>query len=224
MRINTLEGQKLNTYFQSLYPSEIDQLVLKARKLSEKFGKQSISMSHLEARILSTLIHAKGCHKFVEVGTLTGATAVWIAESLADNGELWTFEKDVQHAEAAQTIFEDYHQKSRTRIHLKIGDAGQMLTSIESEGPFDGIFIDGNKSAYGRYLDWAELNVKKGGLIIADNIFLGGSVFDQEIDSKFSAKQIEVMQKFNKRLANTDKYQSCIVPTSEGLMVAMKMF
>ncbi len=227
MRIQDTIKSNFQHYFESIYPFEANPLVGKSRKASEEFGKLGISMSHLESRILGTLIRGQSCSKFVEIGTLTGATAVWIAESLQENGQLWTFEKDLKHAEAAQKIFDEYHSQSSghsgRRIHLKVGDAVEMLPTIESEGPFDGIFIDGNKAAYCQYLDWAELNLRKGGLIIGDNVFLGGAVLGELDHSKFSPKQISVMREFNLRLANPEKYMSTLLPTAEGLMVAVKL-
>jgi predicted O-methyltransferase YrrM len=173
---------------------------------------------------MATLIHSHQCKKFVEVGTLTGASALWILQGLPEGGHLWTLEKDPLHARAAREIFDQYHQVQPSKgIHLIEGDARETLKTIEAEGPFDGIFIDGNKSAYGDYLDWAEAHLKKGALILADNIFLGGSVFTGN-SAQFSKKQIEVMRNFNERLANPEKYFSAIAPTEEGLFVAVKLF
>lgn len=221
---------EFDQYFSALYPQELHPLVGEAREKSQAFGKLGISMSHTESRIMASFIKSNQCKKFVEIGTLTGATAIWIAESLQEKGELWTFEKDLAHAEAARQVFETYHQKSHRRIHLKVGDAVELLGSIESDGPFDGIFIDGNKAAYGSYLNWAERNIRKGGLIIGDNVFLGGSVFNRSSEQlgsqsgpKFSAKQIQVMREFNQRLADSQKYQSALIPTPEGMMVAIKL-
>ena len=187
-----------------------------------ELGKAEISLSPAEARLVSTLIFSHGCKKFVEIGTLTGASALWILHGLHKEGTLWTFEKEKLHAKVAKEVLRQYQkQQESQKIHVVEGDAQETLSSIEDEGLFDGIFIDGNKGAYGFYLDWAEENLKKGALIIADNVFLGGAVFTGNT-AKFSKKQIEVMREFNRRLANFEKYQSAIVPTGEGLFVAIK--
>lgn len=211
-------------YLQSLFPTEIHPLIEKARKYSEEFGKSGISMTAYESRVMLSLIAAHESKKFVEIGTLTGATAIWISESMPTNSELWTLEKDEKHAQAAADVFQEYHQMRKDKkIHLVIGDAVETLKSIEDCGPFDGIFIDGNKAAYGTYLDWAEANLREGAIIIADNVFLGGSVWGEE-SSKFSEKQIRVMKEFNHRLADQKKYQSSLLKTDEGLFFAVKKF
>lgn len=217
MRDLTQDQSPQETYLLNLFPQEPSELFEKAREESVRLNKAAISLSPGEARLMATLIQSHGCKKFVEIGTLTGASALWILHGMGTKGRLWTFEKDPEHAKAARKIL-----KSFKNADVVEGDAEETLPSIEEEGPFDGIFIDGNKSAYGSYLDWAEKNLKKGALILADNVFLGGGVFTGNA-AKFSKKQIEIMRDFNRRLADPEKYQSAIVPTGEGLFVAIKL-
>lgn len=212
------------SYLHHLFPTEPIPLIQEARAASVSLGKAPISLSPSEARLMSTLIASHQCRKFVEIGTLTGASALWILHGLLPEGELWTFEKDLDHAQLAKNIFLQYEQRETSKkVHLIEGDARVTLPLIEQHGPFDGIFIDGNKSAYQSYLDWAEKNLRPGGLILADNVFLGGSVFTGNA-AQFSKKQIEEMKAFNERLADPAKYVSSIIPTGEGLFFAIKLF
>ncbi len=224
MRDLTQDSSPLENYLHMLFPTEPSELFEEARSASRELGKAGISLSPHEARLMSTLIGMHGCKKFVEIGTLTGLSALWILQGLKDGGELWTLEKDERHAKIAREIFEKYQETQPNRqVHLLEGDAQKTLADLDGKGPFDGIFIDGNKSAYEAYLDWAEKNVRPGGLIIADNIFLGGAVLTGN-KATFSKKQIDVMKSFNERLADPKRYQSTIIPTSEGLFVAIKLF
>jgi|SRR6185312_9888228 len=194
------------------------ELKLKAREFSRELSKEQISLSPVEARLMATLIAAHGAKKFVEIGTLTGYSALWILEALGESGHLWTFEKDEAHAGKAREVFSGIKN-----VTLVEGDAEATLPTISGHGPFDGIFIDGNKGAYGRYLEWAEKNLRKGGVIIADNVFLGGSVHTGQSEG-WSKSVIETMRSVNKRLADRSKYFGAIVPTAEGLFVAVKLF
>lgn len=196
-----------------------------AREFSDSLNKTGISLSPVEGRMLATLVKSHNCKSFVEIGTLTGSSGLWILRGLLHSGCLHTFENNPNHAEKAKIVFEQYqthfadHSKS---IHVHLGDAECLLPTITNAGPFDGIFIDGNKSAYGRYLDWAEQNIRTGGLIIADNVFLSGGVWGEQ-DHPFSEKQISVMQSFNARLADENKFLTTFIPTSEGLSVSIKL-
>lgn len=222
-----LNGPKslIEDYTNSLYHENSYPLITKARSASVELGKAGISMSDQEARTMAVFIKANRAKKFVEIGTLTGATALWISQAMGENSILWTFEKDANHTKIAEGIFKEFMNINPTqKIQCVLGDAQEELSSIEALGPFDGIFIDGNKAAYGHYLDWAEKNIKMQGLIVSDNVFLGGAIFQKNEGQKFSDKQIAVMKTFNQRLADPTKYYSVILPTQEGLSLAIKLF
>lgn len=207
-----------DTYWQNLFPDP-SALFLQAKEQSRHFKKEAISLTAAEGRLLSELVRQSNAKKFVEIGTLTGYSALWILSGM-DQGELWSFEKDPACAEWAQQCLQ---KNLWGKAHVIVGDALATLPSIENQGPFDGIFIDGNKQAYPAYLDWAEKNIKKNGLVLADNVWLGGSVYGAK-DDRFSEKQISAMKDFNHRLSDAQKYYSFIVPTQEGLYVAKKLF
>ncbi len=212
------------SYLHHLYPNEPNDLFRQARQASFDLNKSGLSLSQNEACLIACLMKMHQCQKVVEVGTLTGYSALWILEGLAAGGTLWTLEKDPAHANAAREIFRQFNETSKDKtVNLVEGDAEETLKALAADGPFDGIFIDGNKSAYCDNLDWAEKNLQKGALVIADNIFLGGGVFTGNT-AQYSKKQIEVMRRFNERLADPEKYFSAVVPTEEGLFVAIKLF
>jgi predicted O-methyltransferase YrrM len=218
MRALTEETFPVKDYIEGLYGAD-DALKLKAREFSRQLSKERISLSPVEARLLATVIATSGAKKFVEIGTLTGYSALWILDAVGTDGKLWTFEKDAAHAAKAREIF-----SGKNNVVLMEGDAEETLPKISGDGPFDGIFLDGNKGAYGRYLDWAEKNLRQGGLIVADNVFLGGSVHTGSTDEGWSKSVIETMRTVNRRLADRSRYFGAIVPTSEGLFVAKKLF
>lgn len=217
MRANTSWNNLVEAYTHRIWPSDETGPFREARRASEKFQKTQISLSSVEARMMSFLIHQNKCRKFIEIGTLTGYSALWILKALPSDGQLWTFEIDDRHASAAREVL-----AFDPRARVVQGDAEVELRTIEALGPFDGIFIDGNKAAYGRYLQWAEKHLCSGALILADNVYLGGSVLGGG-DGWGSPKQIEIMNQFNARLADPQLYASCLIPTDEGLLAAVKL-
>jgi predicted O-methyltransferase YrrM len=82
-------------------------------------------------------------------------------------------------------------------------------------------FIDGNKSAYGKYLDWALSHTKSGTVMVADNIFLWGGAWGDQ-GSKATPKQIEVMKKVNETLMDSENFLRFMIPTAEGLLIAVR--
>jgi predicted O-methyltransferase YrrM len=226
------KGQDIqpNSYLEQLFPSNslqgspFDDFLVRAKSAAEKLNKEGISILPYEGRLLANFIRQVHCKKFVEIGTLTGYSALWILQALQKPAQLFTLEKDLTHASIATEILNDACKQLFLDSSVKIipGDAMDSLPELSKEGPFDGVFIDGNKSAYLDYLKWSETNIREGGVIIADNVFLSGAVWGKEV-SHFSKKQIEVLQQFNQRLADPKKFKTIFIPTSEGLAVAEKL-
>jgi predicted O-methyltransferase YrrM len=100
-----------------------------------------------------------------------------------------------------------------------VGKAEDYLEDLLLKGPFDGVFIDANKSAYPAYLEWSLRAVKKGGLILADNTLLRGVV--PEDGEPAPSKIIQNLRNFNGKLSDPSLFDSVIIPTDEGLSVAI---
>jgi predicted O-methyltransferase YrrM len=207
-------------YVEKLMGAE-NQFMQQAREDSQTLGLDSISISALEANLISFQLQMINAKKVVEIGTLTGLSALHILQALPADGFLWTLEKSQEHYDLAQKNLEKEIKAQRCQIIL--GDARESLQSISSQGPFDAVFIDGNKAAYLDYFDWALANVKSGGLIIADNVFLAGAVWGDSTQQKFNEKQITVVRRMNQKAFNDAKLRSVIIPTQEGLLICNKL-
>lgn len=216
-QLENLQSEYLESLVSGLSPFEEQ-----CREAAEKLGLAGISLSRAEASLLRWLTQSKPVNKAVEIGTLTGLSGLFILDGLAAGGKLWALEKNEAHVALAEPILKSFAALQEKRVEVLLGDARVTLTKLGSEGPFDFVFIDGNKAAYGDYLTWCEQNLKKGGLLVADNVFLSGAVYEPG-QSKFSAKQIDVMKAFNKRLSDRAVWRSALIPTSEGLFVAEKL-
>jgi predicted O-methyltransferase YrrM len=192
-----------------------------ARKFSENLNLEGISLSSVEANILKFFVDEIKAQKIVEIGTLTGLSALYILEGLAEKAQLWTLEKSEEHAALATQALKNYIDKKQ--CHILVGDAREELQKISGQGPFDLVFIDGNKAAYLDYFNWALQNLKVGGLIIADNVFLAGAVWGDQSSQKFNEKQVKTLQQMNKMAFDDKKLRSILIPTEEGLLVCKKL-
>lgn len=208
-----------------------------------KHAKSSIQISPIEGRILQLLIKMNNIKKIVEIGTFIGRSTMWMANALPFKGIIYSIEKDFKAAQIAKENFETYRRFNidnninsninNNNIELIIGPAKEKLDELallNSRGKkeiFDMVFIDANKAGYLEYLNWAEFNIRTGGLIVADNTlaFNGLEIFNCPIAEKGKKGELwEVIHLFNKRLADSRKYDSIIIPTEKGLTVAIKKF
>lgn len=208
-------------YIASLTENE-GEMKAKARASAEKLGLGGISLSTAEGQLvrffLRHLTEGTEPGKVVEIGTLTGLSALYILEA-GCKVRLWTLEKSPEHARLAAEVLAE--PIGRGRCEVLAGDAREKLAELQAEGPFDAVFIDGNKAAYLDYFDWALNHVRPGGLIVADNVFLAGAVWGagEGQAGNFNPKQIQAVQEMNRRAFTDARLSSAIIPTEEGMLI-----
>jgi len=181
----------------------------------------AINIGADEGRLLQFLIKICNVKNIVEIGTLAGYSAIWMARALPEDGHLYTLEQDQKNIEAAR----EFIAKSDVahKITLVEGDALTTLPTLEDKAPFDMVFMDADKFEYLKYLRWAEANTKSGSLIIGDNSFLFGAVYMDELPKGVRAGTKDVMCEFNKRLGDQSKYNSILIPTKEGITIGQRL-
>jgi caffeoyl-CoA O-methyltransferase len=139
------------------------------------------------------------------------------------HGRLWTFELYEKHAAVARESFRKAGAGDRAQVI--VGPALEKLKSIESEGPFDLVFIDADKESYPAYAEWAAEHLRVGGVVLGDNAFLFGEVVkDPASDAgKPEALRISRMRAFHDYLVRGGRFRSTMLPTGEGLALGVKV-
>ena len=173
-----------------------------------------------EGRILYVLAKMAKVQRVVEIGTLHGYSTFHLARALPEKGVIWTCDKDKERQKRAKEILKETEEYKK--IRWISGPAQKTLNSLKSEGPFDLVFIDADKEAYGEYLYWAEKHLRSGGILLADNTFLFGSLYGEEVRA-VSSKTKKVMGQFNATLSHSKGWVGAMIPTEEGLTVAVKI-
>ena len=167
----------------------------------------------LVGNFLKSLIKLLRAKRIVEVGTFTGYSALQMAEALPKDGEIHTCELMEKHVKTAQSFFDRSDYGKKITIHQ-----GSALNSLEQlqAGSFDMAFIDADKTNYLEYYQRCLALIKKGGVIILDNMLWGGDVLDpQDDDAKALRKTGDFIQS-DKRVFNT------LLPIRDGLMLCIK--
>lgn len=129
-----------------------------------------------EGKLLYLLARLRGARSILEIGSLAGYSAIWLARALPPGGRLITLEADAVHAARARA---NIALAGLTGVaDVRIGPALDTLPQLarDGHGPFDLIFIDADKRNNPGYLDWALRLSRRGTLIIADNVVRGGEV------------------------------------------------
>jgi caffeoyl-CoA O-methyltransferase len=201
-------------YVAELFAPEDDVLV-RLRREALDAGLPQISIDADEGKLLQVLLRAIGAVRVVELGTLGGYSAIWMARALPEDGLLITLEREPDRAELARRFIEQ--AGLATRVDVRVGAAAELLPEITEEGPFDAVFIDADKQSYPLYLEWCAANVRAGGLVVADNAFQKGRVLEEDATDP----DVLGIREFNRRLAGDRRFTSIVVPTRDGIAIAV---
>ena len=200
-------------YIASLFARE-DELLISLREQADRSGMPPISISSDEGKLLQVLLRAIGARRVLEVGTLGGYSAIWMARALPPGGELLSIELDPAHAAFAERFIA--RAGLAPVVSVRVGRALDVLPSLDGE-VFDAIFLDADKEPLPTYLDWALRLVRPGGLIIADNALWGGKVIDSSVDDDATRG----VREFNRRFAEDPRISGIVVPTHDGVAIGI---
>ena len=170
---------------------------------------------HLQGRFLSIITKLIKPKKILEIGTYTGYSAICMAEGLIENGIIHTIDIN----EELISIQNKYFAKSKCNnsIIQHVGDARNIIKNINEK--FDLVFLDADKENYIEYYELVIEKVKKGGLIIADNVLWTGKVVEPEKDDD---ELTQYLIDFNKMINEDDRVENIILPLRDGLNIILK--
>ena len=212
-------SKDIGEYVEGLLNYDADQTLAFVLDQAKKKGTPPMQMTPADARHLEVLSRGIGARKIVEIGTLCGYSSVCLARTLPEGGKLYTCERSKHHAQVAQSTFAQLNLSEK--VELLFGDALTNLKELKGKGPFDLVFIDADKDNYPNYFDWAVENLRPGGLLVADNVFVFGHIANNP-EGRLG-EFVDTMKVFNEKCAKDPRLLCTFLPTGEGLMVAVKL-
>jgi caffeoyl-CoA O-methyltransferase len=181
-----------------------------AEETRAKATNPQMMIGNTEGLFLRALVRATGARRVLEIGTFTGYSALAMAGGLPEDGKLITCDIDPESTAIARAFWA--RSPYGARIELRLGPALDTIHGLD--GPFDLAFIDADKGGYIDYWEAIVPIVRKGGVIVADNVLWSGRVLDpQEPDDKALAA-------FNKHVAADDRVEQVMLPVRDGITVA----
>jgi predicted O-methyltransferase YrrM len=180
-----------------------------ALEASAAAGLPPIQVSPVEAKLLHLLARLAGARNILEIGTLGGYSALWMARALPARGRLLTLEASAKHAEVALGNFARAGLAGMIELRLGLALDTLPVIALEGRGPFDLIFIDANKNNMAEYFDWALKLSRRGSVIISDNVIRDGGV----IDAASPDPDIQGVRRFNERLAAESRVSATEIQT-----------
>jgi len=214
---NQVDNKKL---YGSKEPIIEDQIVLLAQELIdwteptyEHSDKSQFEMgsSIFLQDILNLLIRLTSASRVLEIGTFVGMSAISFAKN--NNVTVDTIEKYQSFADTARRNIQANNLDQR--INVIVGDARDIMPTLQAT--YDLIFIDGDKEHYLDYFKMAAKKLSAKGLIIVDDIFFHGDVFNKK---PLTSRGLGVKVLINYLKEVKTQFQYRIIPISNGVLIA----
>jgi caffeoyl-CoA O-methyltransferase len=168
---------------------------------------------------LEVLARAIGARRVLEMGSGYGYSAYWFARAVGPEGEVHMTEGDAGNQEKAVAYLEGADLAGRVRSHV-----GNALDIIEElDGEFDVVFCDIDKGDYPAAWAKARERIRVGGVYLCDNVLWDGRVVTGEDRQGTPAGWTAAVRQHNEAIAADERYLSTIVPTRDGVMVALRV-
>ena len=205
----------LSEYIVSLFAPE-DELLGALREEADRTGLPPTAISADAGRFLQVLLRSIGARRVLEVGTLGGYSAIWMARALPPGGVVVTLEREERHAVFARRYVARAGLASA--VDVRQGRALDILPSLDGE-EFDLVYLDADRAPIATYFDWAMRLVRLGGLILAHNVLLGGRVAEQA--SRTDDEDLRAVRAFNLRIAGDRRVTSILMPAYDAFLVTV---
>lgn len=189
------------------------------REETARLPQAGMQISAHQGQQMALLARAIGAKRAVEVGTFTGYSALCVAEALPPDGKLWCCDVSDEWTRIGRRYWKEAGLEGK--IELTIGPALKTLDLLLAQGlggQIDIAFVDANKNDYDAYYERCLKLLRRGGLILVDNVLWGGSVVDRG-DKSEDTKAIRAL---NAKLRSDERVDLTLFAVGDGMTCALK--
>jgi len=169
-----------------------------------------------QGTFMTLLARAIGARQAVEVGTFTGYSSICIARGLPPDGRLICCDVSEEWTAIARRYWE--RAGLTDRIELRLAPALETLQALPSGEWVDLAFVDADKSGYPAYWDELVPRLRPRGVLLVDNVLVGGRLTDSTADDEYTA----AIREFNKHAMQDDRVELVILPIADGVTMAVR--
>jgi caffeoyl-CoA O-methyltransferase len=203
----------ISTYLDALVPARPAEMQAMERRAAEArfpiIGPAAGQLCYLLARMI-------GARRVFELGSGYGYSTAWFARAVRENGggEVHHVVWDEELSREARRHIAALGYDDLVQFH--VGEAVETLRGMG--GPFDLVFNDIDKSGYPESLAVIAPRLRRGGVLIVDNLLWSGRVLDPADQSA----DTNGVRELTRRIMESEEWISSIVPIRDGVLVAYK--
>ncbi len=205
-------NRDIENYLSSLLPED-DDIIQKMEEEGKR--RQFPIVGPLVGRILEQLSRMVSASNIFELGSGFGYSAYWFLRGLSNNGTIVLTDGSSKNIEQGLKVLRPAF--SNQKIIGEVGDALEIINRYP--GPFDIIFNDIDKASYPEVIDMSLPKLRKGGLLISDNVLWFGSVLTHS-----EKPDVKGIQEYNQRIYQEKGLLTSILPIRDGVSISQKLF
>jgi len=216
-----ITGVEANIYQYILDCTLREQDILK--RLREETNRMqdvaAMQVSPDQGQFMAMLVQLIAAGKILEVGCFTGYSSLAMALTWLQNeqpGKIVTCDVSEQWTSIARRYWQEAGVENL--VELRLGPALDSLQQLLDQGDvgFDLAFIDADKTNYKNYYEYCLKLLRRGGLILVDNVFWGGDVLNED---KIDADTVAIRE-FNQMLSQDPRVEVSMLAIGDGLTLA----
>jgi len=169
---------------------------------------------------LEVLARSIGAKRVFELGSGYGYSGYWFSRAIGPDGELHLTDGDPENERKAADYLARAGLDGPVTYH--VGDALTSFASIDGE--WDVVYCDIDKHGYPDAWNAAKERIRVGGLYLCDNVLWSGRVTDAPgLEEDNRPEWTDAIKRHNEAIAADERYLSTIVPTRDGVFVAIRV-
>ncbi len=186
----------------------------------EKYAKEKdVPISQPESiRFVEVLLKIAGAKKVLELGTAIGYSAIRMTN--ACGAEIVTVELSDEMADEAEKNF--LRAGVDKKVTLLRGDARQIVADMPGEGVFDAVFVDAAKGQYMEFFPHCERLLRKGGILISDNVLYKGMTATDELVVRRKITIVRRLRNYLEMLKENKNFSTALLPIGDGVALSFK--
>jgi len=175
-------------------------------------------LSWQSAEFLEQLVILKNPKRVLELGTAIAYSTIRVARHLNGKSVIHSIEKSSDNISVAK----DFIAKSGLSAKIKLleGDAVNVMPQLKKK--YDIIFLDADKEDYKRLFDYSLVLLRKGGLLVVDNLLWHGYAASTRVPSNYKESTNHIRE-FNLLFMNQPNLKTSIIPIGDGIGLGVKI-
>jgi predicted O-methyltransferase YrrM len=212
-----LSGE-IESYFRNhayREPAVLAELRVETAKLG---GDAVMQIAPEQGAFMGMVAQLMGAQRILEVGTFTGYSSLALA--MACDAQITAVDVSEEWTSVARRFWKMAGVADRITLRLDGGHAAIAdLLVGGAAGRFDLCFLDADKSSYDAYYEGCLKLLRRGGLVMIDNVLWGGDVADlTKTDADTTA-----LRNLNAKVRADTRVQFCMLPIADGLTLVRKL-